>query len=115
MSDNLELPRHVSADGREIWDWAERFSRVVLLQDEARRVRQKLALSGKECGGCQKWMTRACPREVHDNRKGRSVGPSMKDYVCSQFAIDTFTARHAGELKARLAEIEAQLLEAAGA
>lgn len=95
--------------------WAARFSRVVHLQDEARQIRRKLGLSDKQCGGCQKWMTRACPREVHDNRKGRSVGPSMKDFVCPQFVMDTFTARHADEMKARLSEVEAQLAEMAGA
>lgn len=40
----------------------------------------------RRCGGCLFWMTKRCPREVHDNTAGHSRGPSSLEGACVQWA-----------------------------
>lgn len=77
------LPATVSPGGREIWDWADRLSNEVHRRARIRELTAQIALF--ECGDCKRWMTRQCPKEVHDNRAGRSRGPSMKGLICGSF------------------------------
>lgn len=77
------LPKEISGDGREIWDWAIKFSDHVQRLDKLRQLRAEAA-KPKRCGECYWWMkSRDCPKEVNVN--GRSRGPSMNGFICSKF------------------------------
>lgn len=106
LADGLALPNRVSSDGREIWDWAARFSQHMHRLDEARRLRSEVATV--ECGGCTKWMkSRACPRERNVN--GWNRGPSSRDRICGQFVETRSSAERRAANTEKLAEIEAEL------
>lgn len=109
MADLLpKLPSEISPDGREIWDWAAQLSARRHLVTKARELAEDIRYTTR-CGSCRLWMTKGCPREVHDNRRGRSVGPSMKAAVCASYdEKPTETARRA-ELQQELDGVVAQL------
>lgn len=98
------LPAEISPDGREIWDWASRLSDAVHRADEAKRLAQQIRNAETQCGGCEFWMTRSCPRERHDNIKGRSSGPSSQALKCSQFVMTRATAAGLEAARAQLAK-----------
>lgn len=99
-----ELPKHVSSDGREIWDWAAKLSEHTQRLHQMRLLRQDIAEIGQGCGCCDKWMkSRECPRERNVN--GRNHGPSMKGRVCSQYVEKPSSTARREELKAKLAQL----------
>lgn len=98
----VPLPAAVSPDGREIWDWAGRFSEHVHRQDRIRRLSADIAQIGRRCGDCDLWMkSRDCPREHNVN--GRNHGPSCADPICFKFVEDRFATKRRTELKEKLA------------
>ncbi len=104
MSAPPPLPREVSANGAEIWDWASRLSAWTHRQHRIRELRADIARVA--CGGCAQWMTRQCPRE--HNANGYSRGPSMNAAPCGQYAEKASTAetreKRRSELVALLSE-----------
>lgn len=102
------LPTEISGDGREVFEWASKFSDHVHLLDEIRRTRTQISNCETQCGSCSKWMTPSCPREVHSNKTGRWAGPSSLTIKCDQFAMSAGTAKMNESAKAKLAELEAK-------
>lgn len=101
-----ELPKAISSDGREIWDWAARFSDHVHRLDEMRRLREQIFQIGRGCGDCSKWMKRSdCPREHNVN--GQTRGPSMSAPVCREFTECPRETARRDALKLTLAAMEA--------
>lgn len=99
-----ELPKNVSSDGREIWDWAAKFSAHVHRQDEINRLATDIAKIGRRCGDCDKWMkSRECPRE--HNVAGQSRGPSCNGLICGQFVEDRQATKRRAELTKKLAAL----------
>lgn len=96
-----ELPRNISPDGREIWDWAAKLSQHTQRLHQMRLLQHDITEIGRGCGHCDKWMkSRVCPRERNVN--GRNHGPSMKDPVCSQYVEKASSTNRREELKAKL-------------
>lgn len=102
------LPTSISADGREVWAWADGLSKWSRRQQKKRDLREHLGPN--RCGECRLWMTRSCPRERNDV-DGRNYGPSSKGLVCDQFQIN----EHDMKLRAeKQAELDALIAEDAG-
>ena len=102
-----ELPRNISADGREIWDWASKLSTHIHRQDEIRRLSRDIADIGTKCGDCFHWMkSGSCPRETRNNA-GRRVGPSMNGPKCSKFEEEAWQTKRREELTAKVAALKA--------
>lgn len=79
-----QLPRQVSTDGQEIWDWAIKLSEHTQQTAKLAQLTRNIASIGMTCGDCGKWMkSRECPRE--HNVAGMSRGPSCKAMKCTQF------------------------------
>ena len=102
-------PAEMSADGREVWAWADRLSERVHLTDELRRAREQLHNTLNTCGSCASWMTRGCPRERHDNRTGRSAGPSCGAIKCNEFIMSPLNAMTVSLAEAKIAELRQRL------
>lgn len=105
MSEIPQLPKTVSNDGREIWDWAGRLGEWTARQHRKQELRRAI-LQSKECGSCDFWMTSSCPREKHDNRLGRSVGPSCRGAICEKFSMKSWDVERVEKLQAELASLE---------
>lgn len=90
MSDIPKLPEQISPDGREIWDWAGKLSEHVHRLDEIRRLTADINRIQLECGSCEKWMTKSCPKEKLDSRTGRKSGPSGGTYKCNEFVMNSW-------------------------
>jgi len=105
MNQVPQLPAEISPDGREIWDWASKLSDLLQRRDEARRLAVQIRNMETTCGCCSRWMTSACPGERHDNKKGRSVGPSSMSAKCGQFDMDALTRKELGPAKEKLARL----------
>jgi hypothetical protein len=99
----------MSAGGREVWDWAARFSDRVHLADELQRAKLQLHNTLNTCGSCSSWMTRGCPRERHDNLTGLSSGPSCAAIKCSEFVMSQLNAKIAEMAEAKIAELRQRL------
>lgn len=108
MSEDLRLPQEISSDGREIWDWAARLSQATARAHRCRELSKAIREAENECGSCTKWMTDACPRERHDNKLGRKVGPSCKSLKCNEFVMKRWDADRIAGLKTELAQLESQ-------
>lgn len=67
-----------------IFDAAEKFSDFVHRQAAIAQLQREIFR--RECGDCEAWMTRGCPREGHNNRTGMSNGPSCGALPCSSYA-----------------------------
>jgi hypothetical protein len=89
-----QAPQQISPDGREVWDWADRLSEYTQRLHRRRELAARIRAAETECGSCIKWMTRSCPRERHDNQRGRSVGPSSRDLKCQEFAMSASHEKH---------------------
>lgn len=103
------LPSEISPDGREVWDWAAKLSERVAKVDRLKELRAAIRDAEGTCGSCSAWMTDACPRERHDNRKGHKVGPSCKSPKCDKHSMEPWDAQRIEGLKTELAQIEAEL------
>lgn len=98
------LPSQMSPDGREVWAWADAFSRHTHRMNRLRELRSDHFLCGRECGDCDKWMkSRECPREHNVN--GQSRGPSCKGAICSQFVWSRSAERRRDRLAAEIAAL----------
>lgn len=104
MSEIPKIPTEISTNGQEVWDWADRFSDHVHRLDRMRQLRVAIAEIDTVCGGCEKWMTRACPRETNVN--GWNKGPSCKSLKCAEYEEKSWDAKRRTELQAELAELE---------
>lgn len=106
------IPRDISPDGREVWDWAARLSAYTHRQDELRRLTKEISQIGTKCGDCYNWMKSSlCPRETRNNA-GRRVGPSMNEFVCSNFQEDARQTKRREELKSKADAIRDAMIEA---
>lgn len=102
-----KLPAEMSPDGREVWDWADRFSRHVHRANEIARLRREIGETGTECGDCDKWMkSRECPRERNVN--GQTRGPSWGAPICGQFVEAASAAKRRNRLQAELTALQPQ-------
>ena len=99
----------MSTDGREVWDWADKLSRVTALQHRARELSQAIRSAETTCGSCDLWMTPSCPRERHSNQTGRWTGPSMGTIKCDKFVMKAWDAKNVEGLRAELAQVTASL------
>lgn len=108
MAEITALPKEISPDGKEIWDWALKLSAAVHRADEIRKLRQQIRNMESQCGSCSSWMTKACPKEKHSNKTGRSTGPSSQSIKCTQFAMTTYGAFELVKAKAKLADLESR-------
>ena len=100
------LPQQVSPSGRELWDWATRFSDHIHRRDEIARLTREIAQIGRTCGDCYSWMkSRECPREK--NVGGISRGPSCKEPICKQFVETSLASARRKELQGNLLAISA--------
>lgn len=102
MSAIPSLPREISSDGREIWDWASKLSAEVQRRDDIRKLSIQIRNAETQCGSCETWMTRSCPREVHSNKTGRSTGPSSQSIKCDKFRMTGYSARELESAKEKL-------------
>lgn len=109
MSNSDKHAYTASTDEHDVWGWAERLSERVHLTDELRRARQQRHNTLNTCGSCAKWMTRGCPREQHDNRSGRSHGPSCGALKCGEFVMSASNAKSAALGEEKIAELEKRL------
>ena len=105
--ERAQLPAEISPDGREIWDWAAKLSDIAQRRDDAHKLAIRIRNMETTCGSCSRWMTRSCPGERHDNKKGRSVGPSSMSPKCGQFDMDSLTRRELGPAQEKLAALTA--------
>lgn len=106
MSDLPRPPQQISGDGREIWDWAGKFSEAVHRRDEMRKLSIEIRKIGTTCGDCDKWMkTSMCPAEKSDI-SGYSKGPSCNGLKCQQLIETKQATERREELKAKLARLE---------
>lgn len=92
-----------------IFDWAEALGKSVRLSNEISALREKIRIERDCCGSCIHWMTRACPREKHDNMTGRSRGPSMVSLKCGSFFMKPISATLIVELEKEIEEIKEQM------
>lgn len=104
-----ELPSDMSSDGREIWDWAAKLSEHTQLLHERRTLNAQILAARTQCGSCEDWMTRQCPREKHSNQTGRSTGPSSLTIKCVQFRMTRHTEKSVAKAQEKLAAIHARL------
>jgi hypothetical protein len=104
-----QLPSEISPDGREVWDWAANLSDRVALVARHKEIRAAILDAESTCGSCSLWMTSACPREVHDNRKGHKVGPSCKSPKCAGHVMQSWDVQRIEGLKTELSQIETKL------
>lgn len=105
MGDTPQLPQQISPNGREVWDWADRFSEHVHTQDKIRKLRAAVFQQGRTCGDCSNWMkSRLCPKER--NVKGMTRGPSSGDLKCNQFLEGVGATKRRADLSAQLAELD---------
>lgn len=95
------LPRDISANGAEIWDWAIALSHWERRQEKIRQLRADIAFV--RCGSCQAWMTRGCPKERNVN--GYSRGPSMNEFPCGQYTEKPHYAELRDQRRAELARL----------
>ena len=102
MSAVPPLPKEISPDGREIWDWAAKLSSEVYRRDEISKLAVRIRNAETQCGSCADWMTRSCPRETHSNKTGRSTGPSSQAIKCEQFRMTACGSRELEAAKAKL-------------
>ena len=107
-----QLPREVSPDGREIWDWAAKLSDAVHRADRARNLRADIAGIQRKCGSCTMWMTRTCPKERNVN--GRSQGPSMNAPICGRFTMKASSAELLEKWRTELAALTTPLNDGEG-
>ena len=105
----VRAPAECSPDGREIWDWADRLSDRVTAVDKLLRLQKQAHTARTTCGSCKAWMTRGCPREVHDNRKGRSQGPSSMSVKCDSFAMTASEAASVAQAETEIAALQQRL------
>lgn len=81
-----------------------RLSEVTGIVDEIRETDARLSSLGKRCGDCSKWMkSRSCPRES-TGKNGRSIGPSMDDYICQSFDLSDWARDYRDKLTSTRAE-----------
>lgn len=111
MANDIAPPTHVSNDGKEVWDWADRLSRLSQLNHRARVLSEQVRRILNECGSCQLWMTNSCPRERPGTGKqsGYSVGPSCRDAICGEFAIKSYDQKRLESLTEELRNVKDQL------
>lgn len=83
---DISLPKTISPNGEELWDWAGKLSQHIHLTDQQRTLQRKLFKLSRECGSCRFWMTRDCPQEV-SSMTGYNKGPSMSAPICSRFVM----------------------------
>jgi hypothetical protein len=99
------LPTEISPDGKEIWDWADRFSKHVHRQDRIAKLTREIAKIGRVCGDCSNWMkSRQCPKE--HNVGGISRGPSCEGPTCKSFVETSAATTRRDQLSAELAALE---------
>jgi hypothetical protein len=103
--DNHRPLQEASPDGREVWDWASRLSDHTFRLHRIRELSASIRSCESECGSCSKWMTKGCPRERHDNRIGRNVGPSSRDMNCAEFTMSASSAQWLASLRDELAAL----------
>lgn len=92
-----------------VFAWADKFSDQVHTLDELSKVRKQLHTAQTTCGGCNFWMTRSCPREVHDNKRGTYSGPSSMAIKCDKFSMSASTAKSIQVGEGKIAELVAKL------
>lgn len=103
-----KLPTEISPDGREVFDWALRFSDHTQRIHRRREVWTAIQHGESQCGTCKKWMTDACPRERQDNTKGRKVGPSAGALKCDQHDMSAWDRNRIDGLKREYAALAAE-------
>lgn len=96
------LPKNISSNGQEIWDWAANLKNEIHRRDKVRRLHELIWGANNKCGSCRLWMTKQCPRETHDNRIGRRRGPSCDAPKCSAFVMTAHSAENIDEWRAEL-------------
>lgn len=79
------IPQSISPNGAEIWDWASKFSDWTQRRSEIGRLEREVRELRGQCGSCQSWMTRVCPKERNIN--GYNRGPSMNAPKCGKFTM----------------------------
>jgi hypothetical protein len=90
-----------------IFAWADKFSEHTYRLHRMRELRADINKIGTVCGGCNSWMTRACPRERNVN--GMNHGPSCESLVgsCPIFTLKSWYAKRKDELTEELKTLEA--------
>ena len=105
MAEIPTLPREISPNGKEVWDWASRLSDSAQRAHEIVTLRRKIRNMENQCGSCAHWMTSSCPREMHSNKTGRSTGPSSQALKCSTFAMTLLGGKELAQAKANLEQL----------
>ncbi len=102
------LPKNVSSDGREIWDWAFKLCQLSLKEDKIKNLRTKIRECGSRCGDCAKWMIKSqCPKEKpgKGKRSGYSVGPSCNVTKCQKYVESIVVTKRRADLVCSLESI----------
>jgi len=103
MSEHPPLPTHVSADGRELWDWAAKAAETCGRNVRIAQLREQIAK--RRCGGCRCWMTDKCPREQRGPNGQTMKGPHMFAPPCSYYDEKRWVKRRRDEQTAELAAL----------
>ena len=103
-----QIPKYVSPDGEELWDWAGKFSQHVHLLDRRRVLHDDLRKLKMECGSCSYWMTSDCPRE-QSSMTGYNQGPSIAAPICQKFVMARSSVLLQEKWEVELASVEQQL------
>lgn len=106
---SVRPPAEMSADGREVWDWAARFSDRAHTLDELARLGKQVHNAKNTCGSCTAWMTDACPRERRDSRTGRKQGPSSMAIKCDRFSMAATDAASVAKAEEKIAALRLRL------
>jgi hypothetical protein len=105
----VRLPAEISPDGRELWDWAARFSDRAQTLYEITKLGKQVHNTRNTCGSCTAWMTDACPREKRDNRTGRKQGPSSMAIKCERFSMSARDEAGAAQAEEKIAALRLRL------
>ncbi len=103
-----QIPKQVSSNGEELWDWAGKFSQHVHLFDRKRVLQHDLRQLKNECGSCRYWMTSDCPLEK-SSMTGYKQGPSMGAPICHKFVMGRSSIALQEKWEAELVSVEKQL------
>ena len=105
-NDGILPPTVASNDGREIWAWAGRLSKLAIENHELRTLAKQNSELKSRCGSCDFWMlSSCCPREIHSNKTGCSVGPHANAATCKDFQMKSYVSEIIAKNEAKIAEI----------
>lgn len=95
-------------EATELWDSLTSFAGLMSLKANLKdKLEQIASIKRKECGHCNHWMTKQCPREY--NQKGYQRGPSCSEYDCDMFSRKDYVIKLENKYQKECEEIKMQI------